>query len=476
MSEVARPLAETLDDTVAPHVLEVLLGSVETADPTTDPTREKVLEVIQVFGDAVVDLKHFAPGRAVSLGATLVRSLRGTRHAEDFFLPTALLPAPSHALFAAEDGGWVAVVAPGWNGWVEGPAGRRTIAAFAALASPGADGLLRMPIGPDERAVVEIGTAVFVARPVRPSKRVAVAGRDGIDYPLLGITGFMGFVAMMFGVALSTVQPPAKASRLAEEDRLVEILLNRPVEAPKPPAPAPGPSGERAKDAEGSRGKRDATEAEERSPLARRERDRATTEAAGVLGALQNNATLDAMLGDAGLSSAISAGLGAIVGPRATQVGAGGLGQRSGGFGGGGDVASMGGLAPRGRGPGADGFRPGGGTKAEGAPTKLDTGELIALGQLDKALIDAVVKRNLAQVRYCYQRELTKNPTLQGKITVKFTIAGDGTVSSATTKASSMANAAVESCINGRFMRMTFPEPKGGGLVIVSYPFFFAPG
>lgn len=476
MSGTALPPAETLDDTVAPHILEVLLGTAETADPTADPTKEKVLEVVQVFGDAVVDLKHFAPGRAVSLGATLVKSLRGTRHAEDFFLPTALLPAPTHALFAAEGAGWVAVVAPEWNGWVEGPAGRRTIAAFAAVSSPGADGLLRMPIGPDERAVVEIGAAIFVARPVRPSKRVAVTGRDGIDYPLLGITGFMGFVAMMFGVALSAIQPPVKASRLGDEDRLVEILLNRPVDAPKPPSPAPGPSGERAKNAEGARGKPDSTETQDRSPIAQRDRDQVAAEAAGVLGALQNNATLDAILGDSGLSSSINAGLGTIIGPRATQVGAGGLGQRGTGIGGGGNVESIGGLGPRGRGPGADGFRPGGGTKVDGVPTSIDTGDIVSFGQLDKALIDAVVKRNLAHIRYCYQRELTKNPALQGKITVKFTIANDGSVSSAITKASSMANATVESCINGRFMRMTFPEPKGGGLVIVSYPFFFAPG
>ena len=37
-------------------------------------------------------------------------------------------------------------------------------------------------------------------------------------------------------------------------------------------------------------------------------------------------------------------------------------------------------------------------------------------------------------------------------------------------------SSAVEQCIVGRFMRMQFPEPKGGGIVIVSYPFIFSPG
>lgn len=91
-------------------------------------------------------------------------------------------------------------------------------------------------------------------------------------------------------------------------------------------------------------------------------------------------------------------------------------------------------------------------------------------------MIDAVIKRNMNQIRYCYTRELTRQPSLAGKVTVKFVIAKDGTVSSSTTKASTMGSPAVESCMNGRFMRFQFPEPKGGGIVIVSYPFIFAQG
>ena len=84
--------------------------------------------------------------------------------------------------------------------------------------------------------------------------------------------------------------------------------------------------------------------------------------------------------------------------------------------------------------------------------------------------------RNLSQIRYCYQRELTKSPSLSGKVNVKFVIAKDGSVSSSTTKSSTLANPTVEGCINARFMRFTFPEPRGGGIVVVSYPFLFAPG
>lgn len=114
-------------------------------------------------------------------------------------------------------------------------------------------------------------------------------------------------------------------------------------------------------------------------------------------------------------------------------------------------------------------------TAGEGGTATVGS-DTIIMGTLDKALIDAVIKRNMNQLRYCYQRELTRDATLAGKITVKFVIAKDGTVSSATTKSTTMANSAVEDCLNGRFMKFQFPEPAGGGIVIVSYPFVFSPG
>jgi hypothetical protein len=69
-----------------------------------------------------------------------------------------------------------------------------------------------------------------------------------------------------------------------------------------------------------------------------------------------------------------------------------------------------------------------------------------------------------------------KDPSIGGKLVVKFVVSPRGTVSSATTKSSTLGSRTVESCINGRFLRLKFPEPKGGGIVIVSYPFIFAPG
>ncbi len=99
--------------------------------------------------------------------------------------------------------------------------------------------------------------------------------------------------------------------------------------------------------------------------------------------------------------------------------------------------------------------------------------DAIILGALDKSLIDEVVQSNDSKVRFCYQSELQKDPSLGGAIKVKFVIAPDGTVNSATTESSTMGSPSVEDCINEQFMDFQFPEPKGGGIVIVNYPFVF---
>lgn len=112
-------------------------------------------------------------------------------------------------------------------------------------------------------------------------------------------------------------------------------------------------------------------------------------------------------------------------------------------------------------------------TKPGGGPSDI-AGEPILLGTMKRELVDRVVREHLREIRYCYQRQLQRQPGLSGKVTVRFVIARDGSVSSATTKSSTLGSAAAETCIHGRFLRMQFPEPKGGGIVIVTYPFVFA--
>jgi len=100
-------------------------------------------------------------------------------------------------------------------------------------------------------------------------------------------------------------------------------------------------------------------------------------------------------------------------------------------------------------------------------------GQEIMLGALDKSVIDRVIKQHLSGIRECYQEQKVENPELAGKVVVKLVIGKDGTVSSAKVEESSLDNVLVENCVCNRFEQMQFPSPKGGGLVIISYPIVF---
>ena len=100
-------------------------------------------------------------------------------------------------------------------------------------------------------------------------------------------------------------------------------------------------------------------------------------------------------------------------------------------------------------------------------------GTPILLGALDKGLIEGVIKADMASVQACYQAALNARPDLETQLVIKFVIQGDGTVSSARIKSTEMPDEPLEGCLIGRFEALRFPEPVGGGSVIVSYPFLF---
>jgi hypothetical protein len=101
-----------------------------------------------------------------------------------------------------------------------------------------------------------------------------------------------------------------------------------------------------------------------------------------------------------------------------------------------------------------------------------------ALGALGKPLIDAVIKNHMDAITLCYQYALKRQPDNQGKVVVKFIIAPDGTVWRAEMKSTTMTHpdAEYDQCMVELFLGMKFPEPKGDGIVIVSYPFIVTPG
>ena len=62
---------------------------------------------------------------------------------------------------------------------------------------------------------------------------------------------------------------------------------------------------------------------------------------------------------------------------------------------------------------------------------------------------------------------------LKAKVKLEFVIGSAGRVVVAQVTESTLNDNAVESCLARRMQRTQFPRPKGGGTVVVRYPFLF---
>jgi hypothetical protein len=491
-------------------VMAFVMGSGSVSSGPVDPTRPLVLEVAEIWGDIVVDVKHFAmASKPVTIGASVgwrwrvlsrpvawvpqgfakvawafppTMSEATEEWKDDYYVPPGIAPNDDFKLFEWDGNQYVCNVSDKWAGFVDIGEERHTfqdlIAAGKARSAGG--GIFQIPMGRDTRVIADVGPVQFFGQTTSGGKRVVTKLTENVDYPFLAVMSFMIFIGLMSSILIATMPPPPENEVMEIPDRFVEMLLKEPEVQPDK-LDSPDAEGAKAKKEEGKVGKKDAKMEKAKGnkvEMDKQQVDKEIAEDAGVLGALRDGSELDNVFGTSGLSADITSGIGGLIGARGVQFGSGGLGSRGTGLGGGGTADGLGGLGTKGRGSGASGYGSGGGhfgQKGEGAIGAIG-GDPIILGALDKSLVDAVVRRNLNQIRYCYQRELTKSPALAGKIVVKFVIAKDGTVSSATTKSSSMGSPAVENCINQRFMRFQFPSPKGGGIVFVTYPFIFAPG
>jgi TonB family protein len=98
--------------------------------------------------------------------------------------------------------------------------------------------------------------------------------------------------------------------------------------------------------------------------------------------------------------------------------------------------------------------------------------ELLGNG-LERDVVMAVIRRHQSEITFCYETELAKNPALSGKVAVSFTIDGAGAISEAQIAESGLSNENVEACMLSRIRRWKFPEPKGGGVVVITFPWVF---
>ena len=93
-------------------------------------------------------------------------------------------------------------------------------------------------------------------------------------------------------------------------------------------------------------------------------------------------------------------------------------------------------------------------------------------GKLSAAMIRKVMKSHNKAIQGCYETELAKDDSLNGKLMVSFIIGEDGKVLAAEMKSDGVGSAALAECVLQRVGAMGFPAPTGGA-VKVSYPIVF---
>jgi TonB family protein len=345
-------------------------------------------------------------------------------------------------------------------------------------------------LGLYDRAEVSLGTISFVVRYVKPSPLLKANTLNEADFTYFKITciTLMSAAALIVAILLTPRSTQPNADDVLHDQQAMAKFLIKPeqkVEVKKLKLSGVE-EGAKAKDEEGKFGKQEAKkqEADPSKPgtpvvdKTKREKDRQVVGSVGLLGAFKGlKGGASDVFGPGGLGTGINNALGGLktgAGLGDAQ-GVGGLGTRGHGTGGGGTALGIGGLGTKGDGRGTGGH---GGIDLGGkgkATTKIIPGKTTVVGGLDKDVIAKIIRQHQNEIKYCYESELNKNPSLAGKVAVAFTIDPAGAVSDASVTETTLNNSTAENCMLSRIRRWKFPEPKGGGVVAVTYPWLFSP-
>jgi hypothetical protein len=104
--------------------------------------------------------------------------------------------------------------------------------------------------------------------------------------------------------------------------------------------------------------------------------------------------------------------------------------------------------------------------------TAVHLGRLAVTGKLDKVIVRRFVHRQMARLDACYLDVLESHAGLAGTVTLRFTITGDGKVSTST---ASGVDDALSTCMAAVVATVEFPKPTDRNPVTVVYPVAAAP-
>jgi hypothetical protein len=335
-------------------------------------------------------------------------------------------------------------------------------------------------------AWVDLGNVRLEAMHAYKPKPAVMPWTEGLDYRALYTFAAVFFIGLLFVVG--ALNREAEGDQFADElnnsNSLITKLLIKPpdekqnkflqeLEKDKSKKPE---STAAASGAEGQMGRKDVSKDKtgRAAPKAidKNSKDIARMMVSKVFGGKGGGITT--LFGRAGLGGELNAAMGGMMGKTVGDAfGTGGLGLKGGGGGGGGtgNTIGIGAVGTRGVAGGTGGYGMGSMGKKSSIDPSITSSNPEVMGSLDPELIRRVIRSHVDQVRYCYELQLPRFPHLKTKIAVRFIITGTGNVATASIATSTVPNAELEQCIAGRVHTWVFPKPKGGGTVVVTYPF-----
>ncbi|HEU4583521.1 MAG TPA: AgmX/PglI C-terminal domain-containing protein [Polyangiaceae bacterium] len=459
-------------------------------------------EISILWGENVLHVAHLAAGQAFCVG---------DEHSPpcDFLIPREKLGVARMPLVLSRGSRFALVIAPHAAGQVVAPGGavqalddvRASAQASAAL--PGGRELL-LELG--TRAELRFGDIVFRIAAVRAGKPVGhglAAAWDTAALPYFALS------ALSVGGLLSSMAflvPPLAllSDEDSDEDRLylLQAYLSAAAEREQQHAPAAAPAassrlsggGAPAAGQEGALGKRNASRAKgglqikgdapRAEPRLSGGEDITNVKDIGMAGMLARADTSDlpdlwpserrGSDADDTLGPIWSTGLGDAPG---YGEGLSGTGERGGGRSNSIGMGNFETIGPGGGKPGGDAIALSAARTTRGHRTsvpRLREGVSQISGRLPPDTIQRVVRQNHPRFRACYEKGLMTNPSLAGRVGVRFVINRDGRVTNVANGGSDLPDPSVVSCVSRAFYDISFPKPEGG-IVTVVYPIAFQP-
>ena len=495
------------------EVRYVLTKSGPDVNPDEVEVRVPAVEVMIMWGDMVLHVSHLTPPRDFWVGER--QEAGGTN---DYFIPEERLGGLKRApLVLVENGVIFLSTLPGARGFVdiEGK-GKRSIEDYIA------SGAKKIELPPMTRARMEIegntpgSSLVFQVATVNAGKKAAAgvftSARDWSTALYVGLSaaihvGLLASMAFYIPTRMLIDVGDMNKDQLVLIQQYLQASAERELEQKDTDQVAEdkadnkeGGTGTRAKGEEGSMGNPNSRDSNRRygvagpkdnlDPHIARSAALRDAQEFGMIGLINAGAGGDpnsptAPWGrDDSLGTDPLSARGNMWGDSMGEAfGAGGLGLSGIGEGGGGrgEGIGLGSIGTIGHGAGTgtgQGFGSGSGRLSgthRSKPPQVRMGLTQVNGRLPPEVIQRIVRQNYGRFRVCYENGLRTNPNLEGRVSVRFVIGTDGSVSNVGNAGSDLPDGAVISCVTRAYYGLSFPQPEGG-IVTVVYPIIFSPG